>query len=107
MRSAWCVRLTAYNIEMFQYGVPTGKDVPKNQRHRRPTTSRSMFDDIEESAATSSPRTSKTAGPDPIKDGPLPRAIDLYLLATGAAMELISYPKGMEYQKGRQIRCCG
>ena len=90
------------NIELFQYQSPDqAKDLPKNSDiggHHIAL----YVDDIEKAAAYLKSKNVRTLqGPIPITDGPAAGQSILYFFAPwGLQMELISYPKGMAYQKG-------
>jgi catechol 2,3-dioxygenase-like lactoylglutathione lyase family enzyme len=89
------------NIELFQYESPDqAKTLPKNSDiggHHIAL----YVDDIEKAAAYLKSKNVKTLqGPIPINDGPAAGQSILYFFAPwGLQMELISYPKGMAYQK--------
>jgi catechol 2,3-dioxygenase-like lactoylglutathione lyase family enzyme len=89
------------NIELFQYQSPDqAKTLPKNSDiggHHIAL----YVDDIEKAAAYLKSKNVKTLqGPVPITDGPAAGQSILYFFAPwGLQMELISYPKGMAYQK--------
>jgi len=89
------------NIELFQYKSPDqAKDMPKNSDiggHHIAL----YVDDIDKAAAYLKEKNVRTLqGPIPIKEGPAAGQSILYFFAPwGLQMELISYPKGMAYQK--------
>ena len=89
------------NIELFQYQSPDqARTLPKNSDiggHHIAL----YVDDIEKAAAYLKSRNVKTLqGPIPITEGPAAGQSILYFFAPwGLQMELISYPKGMAYQK--------
>ena len=89
------------NIELFQYTSPDQKMVgPKNSDiggHHIAL----YVDDIDKAAAYLKEKNVKTLqGPIPIKEGPAAGQSILYFFAPwGLQMELISYPKGMAYEK--------
>jgi catechol 2,3-dioxygenase-like lactoylglutathione lyase family enzyme len=90
------------NIELFQYESPDqAKTLPKNSDiggHHIAL----YVDDIEKAAAYLQAKGVRTLkGPIPINDGPAAGQSILYFFAPwGLQMELISYPKGMAYEKG-------
>jgi catechol 2,3-dioxygenase-like lactoylglutathione lyase family enzyme len=89
------------NIELFQYQSPDQvKTLPKNSDlggHHIAL----YVDDIDAAAAYLRSKNVKTMqGPIPIKEGPAAGQSILYFLTPwGLQMELISYPKGMAYEK--------
>jgi catechol 2,3-dioxygenase-like lactoylglutathione lyase family enzyme len=89
------------NIELFQYQAPDqAKTLPKNSDiggHHIAL----YVDDIDKAAAYLKEKNVKTLqGPIPIKEGPAAGQSILYFFAPwGLQMELISYPKGMAYEK--------
>jgi catechol 2,3-dioxygenase-like lactoylglutathione lyase family enzyme len=89
------------NIELFQYRSPDqAKTLPKNSDiggHHIAL----YVDDIEKAAAYLKSKNVKTLqGPIPITEGPAAGQSILYFFAPwGLQMELISYPKGMAYEK--------
>ena len=89
------------NIELFQYRSPDqAKDMPKNSDiggHHIAL----YVDDIDKAAAYLKEKGVRTLqGPIPIKEGPAAGQSILYFFAPwGLQMELISYPKGMAYEK--------
>ena len=89
------------NIELFQYTSPDqAKAEPKNSDiggHHIAL----YVDDIDKAAAYLKEKNVKTMqGPIPIKEGPAAGQSILYFLTPwGLQMELISYPKGMAYEK--------
>jgi catechol 2,3-dioxygenase-like lactoylglutathione lyase family enzyme len=89
------------NIELFQYQSPDqAKDMPKNSDiggHHIAL----YVDDIDKAAAYLKEKGVRTLqGPIPIKEGPAAGQSILYFFAPwGLQMELISYPKGMAYEK--------
>jgi len=90
------------NIELFQYESPDqAKTLPKNSDiggHHIAL----YVDDIDKAAAYLQSKGVKTLkGPIPINEGPAAGQSILYFFAPwGLQMELISYPKGMAYEKG-------
>ncbi|KJC62315.1 glyoxalase [Bradyrhizobium sp. LTSPM299] len=90
------------NIELFQYQSPDqAKTLPKNSDlggHHIAL----YVDDIDAAAAYLKSKDVKTMqGPIPLKEGPAAGQSILYFLTPwGLQMELISYPKGMAYEKG-------
>src|SRR6202051_1122792 len=90
------------NIELFQYQSPDqAKTLPKNSdiggRHI------ALFVDDNDKAATArKPKNvTRMQGPIPVNEGPAAGQSILYFLTPwGLQMELISYPKGMAYEKG-------
>src|ERR1700738_136109 len=89
------------NIELFQYQSPDqAKTLPKNSDiggHHIAL----YVDDIEKAAAyLKSKNVTTMQGRIPIKEGPAAGQSILYFFAPwGLQMELISYPKGMAYEK--------
>jgi catechol 2,3-dioxygenase-like lactoylglutathione lyase family enzyme len=89
------------NIELFQYQAPDqAKTLPKNSDiggHHIAL----YVDDIDKAAAYLKEKDVRTLqGPIPIKEGPAAGQSILYFFAPwGLQMELISYPKGMAYEK--------
>ena len=89
------------NIELFQYTSPDqAKTEPKNSDvggHHIAL----YVDDIDKAAAYLKEKNVKTMqGPIPITEGPAAGQSILYFLTPwGLQMELISYPKGMAYEK--------
>src|SRR5438445_7024055 len=89
------------NIELFQYESPDqAKTLPKNSDiggHHIAL----YVDDIDKAAAYLKSKNVRTLqGPIPIKEGPAAGQSILYFFAPwGLQMELISYPKGMAYEK--------
>jgi catechol 2,3-dioxygenase-like lactoylglutathione lyase family enzyme len=90
------------NIELFQYEAPEqAKTLPKNSDiggHHIAL----YVDDIDKAAADLKAKGVKTMqGPIPLTEGPAAGQSILYFFAPwGLQMELISYPKGMAYEKG-------
>jgi catechol 2,3-dioxygenase-like lactoylglutathione lyase family enzyme len=89
------------NIELFQYTSPEqGTGMPKNSDlggHHIAL----YVDDIDKAAAYLKEKGVKTLqGPIPVTEGPAAGQSILYFLTPwGLQMELISYPKGMAYEK--------
>ena len=89
------------NIELFQYESPDqAKTLPKNSDiggHHIAL----YVDDIDKAAAYLKAKNVRTLqGPIPIKEGPAAGQSILYFFTPwGLQMELISYPKGMAYEK--------
>lgn len=89
------------NIELFQYKSPDQATTePKNSDiggHHIAL----YVDDIDKAAAYLKSKNVKTMqGPIPVKEGPAAGQSILYFLTPwGLQMELISYPKGMAYEK--------
>jgi catechol 2,3-dioxygenase-like lactoylglutathione lyase family enzyme len=89
------------NIELFQYTSPDqSKELPKNSDlggHHIAL----YVDDINKAAAYLKEKNVKTMqGPIPITEGPAAGQSILYFSTPwGLQMELISYPKGMAYEK--------
>jgi catechol 2,3-dioxygenase-like lactoylglutathione lyase family enzyme len=89
------------NIELFQYEAPEqAKTLPKNSDiggHHIAL----YVDDIDKAAAYLKSKGVKTMqGPIPVTEGPAAGQSILYFFAPwGLQMELISYPKGMAYEK--------
>ncbi len=89
------------NIELFQYEAPDqAKTLPKNSDiggHHIAL----YVDDIQKAADYLHSKNVKTMqGPIPVNEGPAAGQSILYFLTPwGMQMELISYPKGMAYEK--------
>ena len=89
------------NIELFQYTAPDqSKTEPKNSDFGGHHIAL-YVDDIDKAAAYLKEKNVKTMqGPIPITEGPAAGQSILYFLTPwGLQMELISYPKGMAYEK--------
>jgi catechol 2,3-dioxygenase-like lactoylglutathione lyase family enzyme len=89
------------NIELFQYKAPDQvKDMPKNSDFGGHHIAL-YVDDIDKAAAYLKSKDVKTLqGPIPITEGPAAGQSILYFLTPwGLQLELISYPKGMAYEK--------
>ena len=89
------------NIELFQYTSPDqSKAEPKNSDYGGHHIAL-YVDDIEKAAEYLRAKGIKTMqGPIPVKEGPAAGQSILYFLTPwGLQMELISYPKGMAYEK--------
>jgi len=93
------------NIELFQYTSPDqAKSEPKNSDlggHHIAF----YVDDIEKAAAYLKAKNVKTMqGPIPINEGPAAGQSILYFLTPwGLQLELITYPKGMAYEKSSKV----
>jgi catechol 2,3-dioxygenase-like lactoylglutathione lyase family enzyme len=94
------------NIELFQYEAPEqAKDLPKNSDvggHHIAL----YVDDIDKAAAYLKEKNVRMLkGPIPITEGPAAGQSILYFFTPwGLQMELISYPKGMAYEKSAASR---
>jgi catechol 2,3-dioxygenase-like lactoylglutathione lyase family enzyme len=94
------------NIELFQYEAPEqAKDLPKNSDvggHHIAL----YVDDIDKAAAYLKEKNVRMLkGPIPISEGPAAGQSILYFFTPwGLQMELISYPKGMAYEKSAASR---
>ena len=91
----------AENIELFQYQSPDqAKTLPKNSDFGGHHIAL-YVDDIDKAAAYLRSKDVKTMqGPIPVNEGPAAGQSILYFLTPwGLQMELISYPKGMAYEK--------
>jgi catechol 2,3-dioxygenase-like lactoylglutathione lyase family enzyme len=89
------------NIELFQYESPDqSKTEPKNSDFGGHHIAL-YVDDIEKAAEYLRSKNVRTMqGPLPVKEGPAAGQSILYFLTPwGLQMELISYPKGMAYEK--------
>ena len=89
------------NIELFQYKSPDqDKTEPKNSDYGGHHIAL-YVDDIDKAAEYLRTKGVKTMqGPIPVKEGPAAGQSILYFLTPwGLQMELISYPKGMAYEK--------
>jgi catechol 2,3-dioxygenase-like lactoylglutathione lyase family enzyme len=89
------------NIELFQYQSPDqAKTAPKNSDFGGHHIAL-YVDDIDKAAEYLKAKNVKTMqGPIPVKEGPAAGQSILYFLTPwGLQMELISYPKGMAYEK--------
>jgi catechol 2,3-dioxygenase-like lactoylglutathione lyase family enzyme len=90
------------NIELFQYQSPDqAKTEPKNSDYGGHHIAL-YVDDIATAAEYLRSKNVKTMqGPIPVNEGPAAGQSILYFLTPwGMQMELISYPKGMAYEKG-------
>ena len=89
------------NIELFQYQSPDrATTLPKNSDIGGPHIAL-YVDDIDKAAAyLKSKNVTTMQGPIPVNEGPAAGQSILYFLTPwGMQMELISYPKGMAYEK--------
>jgi catechol 2,3-dioxygenase-like lactoylglutathione lyase family enzyme len=89
------------NIELFQYQAPDqSKEMPKNSDYGGHHIAL-YVDDIDKAAAYLKEKNVTTMkGPIPITEGPAAGQSILYFSTPwGLQMELISYPKGMAYEK--------
>jgi catechol 2,3-dioxygenase-like lactoylglutathione lyase family enzyme len=89
------------NIELFQYQSPDqAKTLPKNSDYGGHHIAL-YVDDIDKAAAyLKSKNVTTMKGPIPVNEGPAAGQSILYFLTPwGLQMELISYPKGMAYEK--------
>ncbi len=89
------------NIELFQYQAPDqSRDMPKNSDFGGHHIAL-YVDDIDKAAAYLKEKNVATMkGPIPITEGPAAGQSILYFSTPwGLQMELISYPKGMAYEK--------
>ncbi|HVO16087.1 MAG TPA: VOC family protein [Alphaproteobacteria bacterium] len=94
------------NIELFQYKSPDQKIVmPKNSDIGGYHIA-FYVDDIQAAAAyLKSKNVTTLAGPLPVKEGPAAGQTILYFLAPwGMQMELITYPRGMAYEKTAKVK---
>ncbi len=90
------------NIELFQYKAPDqATTLPKNSDFGGHHIAL-YVDDIDKAAAYLKSKNVQTMqGPIPVTEGPAAGQSILYFLTPwGMQMELISYPKGMAYEKG-------
>ena len=89
------------NIELFQYSSPDQKTVTPKNSDVGGYHIALYVDDIDKAAEYLKAKNVKTLqGPIPIKEGPAAGQSILYFLTPwGLQMELISYPKGMAYEK--------
>lgn len=97
---------TGSNIELFQYKSPDQKIVmPKNSDIGGYHIA-FYVDDIQAAAAyLKSKNVTTMAGPLPVKEGPAAGQSILYFLAPwGMQMELITYPRGMAYEKTAKVK---
>jgi catechol 2,3-dioxygenase-like lactoylglutathione lyase family enzyme len=94
------------NIELFQYSSPDQKtEEPRNSDYGGHHLA-FYVKDINAAVAKAKSAGLKTfMGPFPIKEGPAAGQSITYVLAPwGMQLELISYPKGMAYEKGAKTR---
>ncbi len=94
------------NIELFEYASPDQKTVlPKNSDIGGYHIA-FYVDDINKAARYLQAKGIKTlAGPLPVKEGPAAGQTILYFLAPwGLQLELITYPKGMAYEKTAKVK---
>lgn len=94
------------NIELFQYKSPDQKIVmPKNSDIGGYHVA-FYVDDIQAATAyLKSKNVTTLAGPLPVKEGPAAGQTILYFLAPwGMQMELITYPRGMAYEKTAKVK---
>jgi catechol 2,3-dioxygenase-like lactoylglutathione lyase family enzyme len=89
------------NIELFQYTSPDQAKIPPKNSDLGGHHIALYVDDIDKAAAYLKEKNVKTMqGPIPITEGPAAGQSILYFLTPwGLQMELISYPKGMAYEK--------
>jgi catechol 2,3-dioxygenase-like lactoylglutathione lyase family enzyme len=89
------------NIELFQYTSPDQAKTPPKNSDLGGHHIALYVDDIDKAAAYLKEKNVKTMqGPIPITEGPAAGQSILYFLTPwGLQMELISYPKGMAYEK--------
>ena len=94
------------NIELFQYSSPDQKtEEPRNSDYGGHHLA-FYVKDIKAAVDKAKANGLKTfMGPFPIKEGPAAGQSITYVLAPwGMQLELISYPKGMAYEKGAKTR---
>jgi catechol 2,3-dioxygenase-like lactoylglutathione lyase family enzyme len=94
------------NIELFEYSSPDQKtDLPKNSDVGGYHIA-FYVDDIKKAAAYLQAKGIHTlAGPLPVTEGPAAGQTILYFLSPwGLQLELISYPKGMAYEKTSKVK---
>ena len=94
------------NIELFQYSSPDQKtEEPRNSDYGGHHLA-FYVKDIKSAVDKAKAAGLKTfMGPFPIKEGPAAGQSITYVLAPwGMQLELISYPKGMAYEKGAKTR---
>ena len=94
------------NIELFQYSAPEQRtEEPKNSDYGGHHIA-FYVKDIKTAVDKAKANGLKTfMGPFPIKEGPAAGQSITYVLAPwGMQLELISYPKGMAYEKGAKTR---
>ncbi len=97
---------TGSNIELFEYSSPDQKTVlPKNSDVGGYHIA-FYVDDIKKAAAYLQAKGIKTlAGPLPVTEGPAAGQTILYFLSPwGMQLELITYPKGMAYEKTAKVK---
>ena len=97
---------TGSNIELFEYASPDQKTVlPKNSDVGGYHIA-FYVDDINKAATYLQAHGVRTlAGPLPVKEGPAAGQTILYFLAPwGMQCELITYPKGMAYEKTAKVK---
>lgn len=94
------------NIELFQYKAPDQKTVAIRNSDIGGHHMAFYVDDIDAAAKWLKEAKVETfMGPIPIKEGPAAGQSILYFLAPwGTQMELITYPKGMAYEKDSTVK---
>jgi catechol 2,3-dioxygenase-like lactoylglutathione lyase family enzyme len=97
---------TGSNIELFEYASPDQKTVlPKNSDVGGYHIAFYVGDINKATAYLQSKGVKTLAGPLPVKEGPAAGQTILYFLAPwGMQLELISYPKGMAYEKTAKVK---
>jgi len=94
------------NIELFEYSSPDQKTVTPKNSDVGGYHIAFYVDDINKAAAYLKAKGIRTlAGPLPVTEGPAAGQTILYFLAPwGLQLELITYPKGMAYEKTSKVK---
>ena len=94
------------NIELFQYSAPDQKGEPPRNSDVGGHHIAFYVKDIKAAVAKARALGLKTfMGPFDLKEGPVAgQSITYVLTPWGMQLELISYPKGMAYEKGAKTR---
>ena len=94
------------NIELFEYTSPDQKTVQPKNSDIGGYHIAFYVDDIKKAAAYLQAKGIRTlAGPLPVNEGPAAGQTILYFLSPwGLQLELISYPKGMAYEKTSKVK---
>ncbi|MGE5147355.1 MAG: VOC family protein [Candidatus Eiseniibacteriota bacterium] len=97
---------TGSNIELFEYKSPDQQTVIAKNSDVGGYHIALYVDDIQKAAAYLKSKDVTTfAGPLPVNEGPAAGQTILYFLTPwGMQMELISYPKGMAYEKTAKVK---
>jgi catechol 2,3-dioxygenase-like lactoylglutathione lyase family enzyme len=94
------------NIELFEYSSPDQKIVQPKNSDIGGYHIAFYVDDIKKAAAYLQAKGIRTlAGPLPVNEGPAAGQTILYFLSPwGLQLELITYPKGMAYEKTSKVK---